>query len=132
MRANPLAKRALDRPFGTALLAKAREIASHYSLLIVPEPGVGFFGRSVEMPLVMADAPTEIECIRETREALTTAVACLLESGERPPTPASKGNRETQVNIRLTSDEKMLIDEAARRAGFRSISDYIRAAALRG
>lgn len=121
----------IDRPFAPAILDKAREIANQYTLIIEPEPEVGFFGRSFEMPLVMADARTEAACIRETREALATSVAVMLELGERPPAPARAGKRETQVNIRMNAEEKTQIEEAARRAGFRSISDYMRTAALR-
>lgn len=54
-----------------------------------------------------------------------------LKIGERPPAPASQNKRESKVNVRLNTTEKMTIEESARRAGFRSISDFIRTAALR-
>ena len=84
------------------------------------------------MPAVFADGKTIEACARETLDALTTAVATMLEIGQRPPSPASDGKREQQVNIRLTADERLRIEEAARAEGFRSVSDYIRAASLRG
>lgn len=83
------------------------------------------------MPTVMADGKTIEACIAELKEALTFAVATMLEMGDKPPMPASAGKREQQVNIRLTADERMRIEEAARQAGFRSVSDFIRAAALK-
>ena len=53
-----------------------------------------------------------------------------LEDDERPPSPAASGKRETQVNIRLSADEKLRLEEAARKAGFRSLSDFMRSTAL--
>ncbi len=122
----------LARPFDPALLRRAREIASSYRLTFEADPDVGYLGSSVELPGVFADGKTIEACARETLEALTTTVATLLETGQRPPSPASEGKREQQVNIRLTADERLRIEEAARVEGFRSVSDYIRAAALRG
>jgi hypothetical protein len=69
-------------------------------------------------------------CVRDTIEATVFAIGATLEAGERAPAAASEGRRDKQVNIRLTADEKFRLDEAARREGFRSISDYMRAASL--
>lgn len=98
--------------------------------MIEREPGLGYLGRSVEMPFVMADGPTIEACVHETLESHTGAVATLLEMGEKPPSPAREGKREEQLNIRLTADERQRLEESARQAGFRSISDYVRTAAL--
>lgn len=54
----------------------------------------------------------------------------MLEMGEKPPAPASEALRGVQLNIRLTYEEKLLLEAAARRDGFRSVSDFVRAAAL--
>jgi uncharacterized protein (DUF1778 family) len=35
-----------------------------------------------------------------------------------------------QLNIRLTTSERQCLEEAARREGFRSISDFVRTSAL--
>lgn len=56
------------------------------------------------------------------------AVAVMLELGKR--LPAARGQRTAQVNIRLTPEEKMALEEAAAQRGFRGISDYVRATAL--
>jgi len=61
---------------------------------------------------------------------LTVAVAYLLEEGQRPPTPATDGRRTMQVNIRLTAEEKALLEVTAQRKGFSGLSDYVRAAAI--
>jgi predicted RNase H-like HicB family nuclease len=102
-----------------------------YRLVITWEDDLdGYFGRTAEMPSVMADGPTVEECARETMNATIASIATLLEKGEPVPAPASEGRRDQQVNVRLTLDEKDRIDAAARQAGFRSVSDFIRHAAL--
>ena len=121
--------RRLDDPFAPGILRRAKEIAGSYQIIIQAEDGE-YYGRGFEMPYVMNHGKTPDECVKETREALTAAVAYLLESGKVPPPPASEQNRSEQINIRLTTEEKMLLEEAARSRGFRGISDYVRSASL--
>ncbi len=124
--------KAIDAPFDPKLWKQAAEIASTYRLIIEKEPEVGgYLGRSVEMPMVMADGPTIAKCAAETLEAMTLAVASMLEDGERPPMSSKTEKRTAQVNVRLTEEEKLRLEEAAKRQGFRGISDYIRSAALK-
>lgn len=122
--------RAIDRPFDAGILKRAREIVGRYRLILEEDPEVGFLGRSIELPGVMADGPTPEKCVKEVREALAGVVATMLEAGESPPIPASEERRTDQVNIRLTSEEKLLLEEAARRKGFRGVSDYVRTVTL--
>ena len=96
----------------------------------MPDSDVGYFGRTIEMPYVMADGETPEACVAATLEATATAVASLLEEGQTPPTSASEGKRDQQVNIRLTAEEKLLLEEASRREGFRILSDYLRSVGL--
>lgn len=91
-----------------------------------------YYGRSLEMPGAMDDGKTPDECVRKAREAMTVAVAVMLESGQTPPLPALEGRRTQQVNIRLSPEERVLIEESARARGFRGISDYMRSLALSG
>jgi len=91
---------------------------------------VGFLGRTVEMPLVMADGKTIDRCAAETIEATALAISAMLERGERPPSPAGDEKREVQLNVRLTALERLALENAARREGYRSVSDFVRAAAL--
>ncbi len=123
-------KLAVDRPFDADLWAEAGQIARQYALVITTEPDVGYFGRTIEFPFVMADGETVAQCAAETLEATTLAVATMLEDNQRPPAPASEGKRDQQVNIRLTAEEKLRLEEAARRDGFRGLSDYLRTAAI--
>jgi predicted RNase H-like HicB family nuclease len=124
--------KAVDAPFDAKLWKRAAEIASGYRLIIEKEPEVGgYLGRSVEFPHVMADGPTIAKCAAETLDAQTLAVATMLEKGERPPMSNRSDKRTAQINIRVTEEEKLRLEEAAQRQGFRGISDYIRSAALK-
>jgi predicted RNase H-like HicB family nuclease len=120
----------LDRAFDPAIERRARQIAERYRLVLEPDADVGFVGRGLELPTVFADGPSADQCVLATREALTAAVATMLEMGLRPPEPAAKNARQAQVNVRLTVEEKLILEDSARRAGFRGISDFVRAAAL--
>jgi predicted RNase H-like HicB family nuclease len=121
--------KAVDRPFDPAVLRRAREIAAEYQIILQFEEGL-YYGRGLEMPTVMNHGKTPDACVRATRDALTTAVAYMLESGQTPPSPASENKRTEQINVRLTPEEKLLLEETARSKGFRGISDFVRSASL--
>lgn len=126
-------KAKLSKPIAPKFWNKAAKLAESYTVIIALEEdydGPTYFGRTLEMPLVMADGKTRSECMDQVLEATTFTIATILEDGERPPAPASDEKRSAQVNVRLTADEKFRIEEAARRAGFRGVSDFVRAAAL--
>lgn len=44
--------------------------------------------------------------------------------------PATTGRRTEQVNVRLTADEKLLLEASAQRKGYSGLSDFIRAVAI--
>ena len=121
--------RAIDRPIDADVMAKAQTIAQAYQIILACEDG-HWYGRGLEMPRVFGDGKTANLCIENTREALTAADAYLLEEGQRPPQPASEGTRTMQVNVRLTAEEKALLEVTAKRKGFTGLSDYVRAAAM--
>ena len=123
---------ALDRPFDPAILKRARQLASQYRLILEPDPDLGFMGSSLEMPNVWGDGRTPDRCVRQTREALISVIATMLERGEVPPAPVSQRRRQEQINIRVTAEEKLMLEEAARSKGFRGISDFIRSTSLSG
>ena len=104
-------------------------MVSDYQVILNCEEG-HWYGRGLELPNVFGDGPTPAECIDNTREALTAAVAYMLEQGQAPPTPAKQGKRTTQVNVRLTAEEKVILESSARRKGFEGLSDFLRAAAM--
>jgi len=128
---NSSRKKAIDRPFDPKLWKQAAEIARGYRIVIEFEDDE-YFGCTVEMPYVMADGKTPASCVKNTLEATTLAIATMLENDEQPPAASSDNKRHEQVNVRLTAMEKMRLEEASRRQGFRGLSDYIRNKALEG
>src|SRR5689334_13338282 len=106
---------ALDRPFDPAVLKRAAAVARKYRIVLeqVSQGGAQFIGSSLEMPGVFADGKTADACVKAVREALTFAVAYLIESGQAPPVPADEQVRNKQVNIRLTESEQAMLKAAA-------------------
>jgi predicted RNase H-like HicB family nuclease len=121
--------KAIDRPFAPAILRRARAIASQYQIVLQFEDGE-YYGRGLEMPYVMNDGKTPDRCVKATRESLTVAVATILERAETPPIPANEGKRSVQVNLRLTAEEKLVLERAARSRGFKGLGDFARATLL--
>jgi len=121
--------KAIDRPFDPSILRQAKELSTHYQVVLQLEDGE-YFGHCLELPLVMGNGKTADECVKSVREALQVTLAYMLEKGEKPPAPASDQTRSVQVNIRLTASEKNSLEQVAHRKGFRGISDYVRHAAL--
>lgn len=124
--------KAIDAPFAPKVLAEARDIVSGYRFIIgrFPEDEGAYRGTTIEFPEIVGFADTIEACYQETFDLLVTTVAAMLEQGQQPPAPASARKRDQQVNIRLSADEKFRLEEAARRDGFRSLSDFMRAAAV--
>jgi predicted RNase H-like HicB family nuclease len=122
---------ALSKPFDKKTLTKAKKIAETYSIVLNPNPQLGFIGKSIELPMVFADSKTEEQCCKNIREALTVAVATMIECGQTPPAPAAEKKRDLQMNIRLTVEEKERLTRASRNLGFTGVSDFVRYAALK-
>ena len=118
----------LDRPFDAAVWSEAERLVSQYQVILHCEEG-HWYGRGLEFPKVFADGDTADECVAGTRQAMQGVVAFLIESGKSPPAPAREGTRHQQVNVRLTAEERLLFESAARRKGFAGLSDFFRSAA---
>ena len=110
-------------------VARAKPIADKYQMVILFEDGE-YYGRGVELPFAFGDGKTVERCARNTRDAFVAVVASLLQDGYAPPAPASEGKRDQQVNVRLSSEEKLLLETKAKQSGAAGISEYIRAVAL--
>lgn len=121
--------KAIDRPISAGVMAKAKAIAQEYQVILACEDG-HWYGRGLELPSIHGDGKTIGQCVENTREAFCGWVAYLIEEGQRPPTPAREGTRTMQVNVRLTAEEKALLEVTAKRKGFSGISDFVRAAAM--
>lgn len=120
------ADEALDRPFDPEVLARAQELARKYRIVLEPDANCGYVGSSLELPNVFADGPTPDDCVEAVRDALTSTVAYLLESGGQPPLPPEEQTRTKQVNIRLTEAEQRRLKEAAKASGYSDMSDFVR------
>src|SRR6266850_5972323 len=118
----------LDRPFAPEIIKTAGNVVSEYQIVVESDES-HWYGRGLELPHVFGDGKTPQECIKATREALAAAVAYMLEQGQTLPTSAKQGKRTTQVNVRLTAEEKTILEGTARRKGFEGLSDFMRAAA---
>lgn len=121
--------KAIDRPFDADVLRKARRIARQYQV-VLEQQADGWYGRGLELPQVMADGPSVAACIKSVREALTGAVALMLEEGQTPPAPARTGKRTCQLNVRLLAEERARLEAAAKRQGFSTMAEFVRTAAL--
>ena len=120
----------LKQPFKESIVRKAKKIVADYRIMLERNDKLGYIGSAVELPTVFADAKTPEACYKATEEALIIAVATMIECGQRPPQPASAKKRSEQVNVRLTSEEKILLTNAASNLGFKGISDFLRNTAL--
>ncbi len=122
--------KAIDRPFDPAVLADAKQIAEQYQVVLSLEEG-HWYGRGLELPNIMADGKTVNQCVRSLQEAFVGWVAYLLETGQQPQAPARTKKRTKQVNVRLTDEEKLLLETASKQEGYVGLSDFIRAAAVK-
>ncbi|MCC6428383.1 MAG: type II toxin-antitoxin system HicB family antitoxin [Phycisphaerales bacterium] len=120
----------LSRPFAPAVLKKAAEIVKTYRLLFERDSDLGYLGSTVEMPTVMGDGKTLEACGRHVLEATTFVIAYMLEKGQTPPASSREGKRDQQLNIRVSAEEKLRLEAAARAGGYRSVSDYLRESGL--
>jgi predicted RNase H-like HicB family nuclease len=121
------AEQKLDRRY----LKQAIPIAEQYQLVIWFEDGE-YYGRGVELPYAFGDGKTIEQCAANTRDAFVTAIAGYLQDGRTPPAPAREGKRDQQINVRLSSQERLLLEAKAQQAGTTGLSEYIRTVALRG
>jgi predicted RNase H-like HicB family nuclease len=115
--------------FRSDIWKNAIQLAQQYQIILESEAG-HWHGRGLELPHVFGDGSTPQACIKSTRQALAAAVAYLMERRRKPPSPARNGRRTQQVNVRLTAEEKAMLESIARGKGFQGLSDYLRSAAL--
>ena len=77
-------KKTLRRPFSGQIWNKAAQIAAGYHYRVHMEDG-GWFGSTVEMPLVMAGGNSASACIHRVQVATATAIATMIQIGEDVP-----------------------------------------------
>lgn len=120
------------RPIDPVIRKRAEALVEQYRIVIKPDPEVVYFGQGWELPGAMGEGETPDACVADVRAAMTLMLVSMFEKGETPPPPASASEqkRTEQINIRLTAEEKIRLEAAAARDGFKSLSDFVRAAAL--
>lgn len=117
------------RPIDPVNLKRAGEIAKRYSSVLTYDDG-SFAMRCVEIPSVVAFGDTPEEAMADYRGSLELALVYRIEEGEEIPLPTNDDQRTQQVNIRLTAMEKLRLEAMSKQQGFRSLSDFMRAASL--
>ncbi len=122
-------QKAPNKAFDKGILSTARSIADQYKIIVEFEDG-NWFGHGLELPTAFGDGRTVQAAVADTHEALVTAVAFMLEKGQPPPVAAREGSRSMQVNVRLTPEEKAMLESKAKAKGFRGLSDFIRTSVL--
>ena len=120
----------LDRNLESELFERADRLADQYRLTLEADGKGGFIGSSVELPRVFGEGASADECVRLTRRMLASAVAGMLKTGRTPPSAVKQRRRDEQINLRVSTDEKVLLEASARHQGFRSVSDFVRSKAL--
>lgn len=116
-------------PFDKAVVAAAQRLVDAYDIVMRREEGE-WVGHALEYPEAIGVGKTVQQCMEETRTSLLAGVAAMLEEGATPPIPARQNVRSEQVNLRLTPEEKAVLESRSRTKGFRGIADYVRTVAL--
>ncbi|MBN2293553.1 MAG: hypothetical protein JXM70_14080 [Pirellulales bacterium] len=116
-------------PFDKAILDAAEKLVDAYDIVLRREEGE-WVGHALEYPEAIGVGKTVQKCMMETRKSLLAGVASMLEAGKTPPLPARQHVRSEQVNLRLTPEEKALLESRSRARGFRGIADFVRTKAL--
>jgi len=116
-------------PFDKSILDAAERIVDLYDIVLRREEGE-WVGHALEYPEAIGVGKTVQQCMSETRKSLLAGVASMLEDGQAPPIPARQNVRSQQVNLRLTPEEKALLESRSRTKGFRGIADYVRSSVL--
>ena len=73
--------KAISKPFDADILAAATERAKNYVIVVEPSEELGFVGHGMKFPTVFGDGKTEEECRDSVREAITGAIAAMIEMG---------------------------------------------------
>jgi len=101
-----------------------------YRIIVERHRSGRYVGFSAELPGVMGGGDTPEACIADTLRSQAYCVAIMLEKNEPVPEPVSKRARTEQLNLRVSPSEKHALEEAAIEEGYRSVSDFVRQAAL--
>ncbi|MDX2148216.1 MAG: DUF1778 domain-containing protein [Planctomycetota bacterium] len=107
--------------------ARAKELVSQYNFEFKLR-GDTFIGFTRELPGVTGLGKSFEQCRDATMEAQVATVAALLRKGLAVPEAGE--NKSEQLNLRLTREDKDVLQLAAGKGGYRSVSEFVRKAAL--
>lgn len=122
-----------ESSFDATVLERARALANQYRIQLrqlKKKGGANYVAHALEVPTARAAAYTPDDAVAEVRRQAVLIVAEMMDEGRKPPFPAGDARRSEQVNVRLTMEEKMMLEDCARQEGFRGLSDYVRAAVV--
>lgn len=111
--------------------AQAAGLARRFTFVIRLVDADTYEAHSLELPEIHGRGKTWHGCYWGAVRATGNAVATMLNHGQRPPLPIRVDDRNHRLRIRVTAEEKLRLESAAIRESFRSVSDYVRNAALR-
>lgn len=119
----------IDRPFADELWQRAAAVAEGYQVILSCDAGE-WHGRGLELPHVFGEGKTASEAAANTIEGMSAAVAYLLETGQQPPAAGSESSRTEEIKVRMTLEERLLLESSAKAQGFRGLPDFLRSTAL--
>ncbi len=119
--------KAIDRPVEPAVMKRAIAIAERYQVVMRREED-GWFGRGLELPGAMGDGATPTKCAQSIKDSMAAGIAYMIEEDLPIPPAALDAIKPVQLNFRVSADEKLRYEEAARQRG-QSLSEFIRSAA---
>ena len=79
----------IDRKFSKEDTQTANELARDYHIATEKNDDLGYVGHCVEMPTVMNDGKSMVECQDGVKEAIATVLCYMLEAGIPIPQPNS-------------------------------------------
>ena len=107
------------------LLSKARGFALRYRIILTPTDDGSFIANAMELPGIIIQEATLTKVVEELHNVLIEVIVRLLREGNAPPQPTA-GRRLEQVNVKLSLEERSLMESAARARGNRGVADYLR------
>jgi len=111
--------------YSDAIFQKAVELARSYHIVVRESATGGFIANCAELPVSIHRDQAE-DALKAARHAAEVGIATILEDGEEPPAPIEFHRRTEQVNVRMSVEDKRLIQKACEAKGISSLSEFFR------
>lgn len=122
-------KKPVEKPFDAKHLKAAKAAVEDYEIVLHHEEGE-WVARGVELYTCIGSGATPDAAVKDCREVMVAHLAFMAEDGDPFPATMREVKRTEQVNLRMTMREKTILERMSVASGFRSMSDFIRSAAL--